>query len=181
MLETEKFLFFYGGFCSQWVHSPFVDNDSLLWFNTAEQWMMYKKAKFFNDESTAALIMETKHPREQKRLGRSTKNYNEAKWDKVKYDIVFRGNVMKFTQNSSFGKALLGTGDKTIVEASPTDAIWGIKLGLENPDILDPHKWKGQNLLGKIIMDTRDVLNRKKAYLARLDLLNTPLVNKDYL
>jgi predicted NAD-dependent protein-ADP-ribosyltransferase YbiA (DUF1768 family) len=44
---------------------------------------------------------------------------------------------------------------KGFVEASPVDGIWGIKLAENNPDADDETKWKGQNLLGKALDETR--------------------------
>ena len=43
-------------------------------------------------------------------------------------------------QNSALRSFLLSTGDKVLVEASPTDRVWGIGLGKNNPDALDPQK-----------------------------------------
>ena len=181
MFETEEYLFFYGGFCSQWLHSPFVDSDSLLCFNTAEQWMMYKKAKFFNDNATASRIKEAEHPKLQKQLGRSVKNFNDKQWDRVKENVVLRGNIMKFTQNPELRQLLLNTKDKTIVEASPTDVVWGIGLGLDSPYLLDERKWRGENLLGNILMEVRGVLQRFDAKFIAAELNELPLVKKGYL
>lgn len=52
---------------------------------------------------------------------------------------------------------LLGTGDRIIVEASPYDRIWGVGLS-ENDDDLYAGNWKGQNLLGKALMEVREKL-----------------------
>ena len=59
-------------------------------------------------------------------------------------------------QNDELRNFLLSTGDKVLVEASPSDRIWGIGLGKNNPDALDPTKWRGQNLLGFALMNVRD-------------------------
>lgn len=168
MKQTEKFVFFYGGFMSQWIESPFIDYESMLVFNTAEQWMMYKKAKYFNDVHTASLIMETPHPAEQKRLGRRVKGFNDKKWDKVKYNVVYNGNLMKFTQNEWCWSQLIMTNKLILVEASPTDKVWGIGMSQDAEGIEDRNNWQGENLLGKAIMEVRDVLMRCQATLKRL-------------
>ena len=55
---------------------------------------------------------------------------------------------------------LLSTGDSVLVEASPYDAIWGIRLAASSPEAQDPMKWRGQNLLGFALMEVRDELRR---------------------
>lgn len=42
---------------------------------------MFKKAKFFNDERIANIILNTKHPKDVKKLGRNVKNFDADKWD----------------------------------------------------------------------------------------------------
>ena len=51
-------------------------------------------------------------------------------------------------------------GDSVLVEASPYDAIWGIRLAASSPESHDPMKWRGQNLLGFALMEVRDELRR---------------------
>ena len=106
--------------------------------------------------------MSLSNPYKIKALGRLVKNFNQEIWDKHKEDIVFNGNLLKFSQNKKLCKQLLATGDKEIVEASPTDTIWGIGLAETDPDIYDKSKWRGTNLLGKAIMKVRNVLKDTK-------------------
>lgn len=54
------------------------------------------------------------------------------------------------------GRFLEHTGETVLVEASPFDGIWGIKMSEDNSDIYTPEKWNGQNLLGFVLMDVRD-------------------------
>ena len=67
-------------------------------------------------------------------------------------------NMAKFSQNSRLKAILLSTEDKIIVEASPYDTIWGIGLYWEDDRVLDINKWRGQNLLGKALMEVREKL-----------------------
>lgn len=62
--------------------------------------MMYWKAKIFNDEDTAILILKAKTPKEQKALGRKVKNFNTEEWNKVCKLIVYNGNYLKFQHTS---------------------------------------------------------------------------------
>ena len=139
---------------SQWYPCQFeVDG---VTYTSAEQYMMAEKARLFGDEKIRTEILRTSDPRKCKALGRKVKNFDKAVWDKRKENIVRNGNFEKFMQNSALRSLLLSTGDKVLVEASPTDRVWGIGLGKNNPDALDPKKWRGQNLLGFILMAVRN-------------------------
>ena len=127
-------------------------------YYSCEQYMMAKKAKLFNDEKVYDMIMSIMNPSVQKELGRMVSNYNQDVWDKHKFDIVVNANYLKFTQDETLKKLLLSTRDKTIVEASPEDTIWGIGLLYNDNRVLDESNWQGENLLGKAIMKVRTML-----------------------
>jgi hypothetical protein len=68
---------------------------------------------------------------------------------------VTRGNEAKFGQNDALKHHLLSTCDEVLVEASPTDAIWGIGLAADDPAAGAPESWRGLNLLGFALMRVR--------------------------
>jgi len=174
----------YGAF-SQWADTPFVVNVSELHvqlekldeehdvnyytdlsyvqeffkgdpreFHCTEQWMMLMKALLFRDKMRADEIMVETDARKIKRIGRQIKDFDTNVWDKYKFGLVQIGNYFKFSQNDEIKDLLVGTGRKILVEASPYDKIWGI--GISAPFASnDPEEWKGQNLLGKVLMEVR--------------------------
>ena len=68
------------------------------------------------------------------------------------------GNLLKFSQSSELERILLDTGDAILVEASPYDRIWGIGMKEDHRNATKPELWKGQNLLGRALMDVRAML-----------------------
>ncbi len=122
---------------------------------------MSEKAKLFNDQEIYQLILKDNVQAKIKKLGRQVKNFNKEIWDKNKENIVVNGNVLKFSQNEDLKDFLIETGDKILVEASPHDKIWGIGMDANNPDVYDPNKWKGENLLGFSLMQVRDIIKNK--------------------
>ena len=133
-----------------------------LSFNCCEQWMMANKALLFRDVYTFERIMEELSPKKQKALGREVVNYNQKMWDLYKYQIVLKGNLIKFYDNPDVQEFLLSFNVHTIfVEAAPWDKIWGIGLAPDDPRALDIYKWEGENLLGMAIGATRKKLHRK--------------------
>ncbi|GHA98311.1 hypothetical protein GCM10009069_21460 [Algimonas arctica] len=144
---------FLKGFLSQWHPSNFsVDG---IAFGNAEQFMMYKKATLFGDGMIAEKIVAAKHPSDHKRLGQQVRGFIQQDWDANKVEIVHAGNWAKFTQNKGLRKKLLATGNAILVEANPKDIIWGVGLAENDPDITNPDCWRGQNLLGEILMRVR--------------------------
>lgn len=139
---------------SNWYPSKFTHNG--INFTRGEQYMMYQKAMLFGDSEVAQAILLTDNPKEQKDLGRLVRNYDDAKWAAVRVDVMVEGLFEKFNQNEYLKQALLDTGDTEIVEASPYDRIWGIGWTEEDPEAQDKSKWRGQNLLGIVLMKVRD-------------------------
>ena len=55
---------------------------------------------------------------------------------------------------------LLDTGNLVLVEPSARDKVWGVGLAENDPLIENEKNWKGQNLLGKALMDIRAELRQ---------------------
>ena len=150
-----KYELFWGGpFSNFYPCKITVDG---LEFNTTEQYFMFKKAITFGDFGTAVEIFISTEPKEQKKLGRRVEGFREDIWNRVARDFMFRANMAKYTQNDSLRSILCRT-KLPLVEASPYDKIWGVGLGADNPDVQDKDKWQGQNWLGEILTEIRDII-----------------------
>lgn len=152
MIITDDYVLFYGGPFSNWAESPFQLDG--ITFNCSEQYFMYRKAMQFGDITSANKILKEKSPAAQKELGKKVSNYVESEWNNVRYDVMLTALREKF-QLPAFKSALLKTDNRTIVEASPYDKIWGIGLLANDPRVLNPDEWLGLNLLGKCLMQVR--------------------------
>ena len=72
-------------------------------------------------------------------------------WEDLKVDIMTAIVLAKFQQNPNLRELLLATGDRELIEGNNwNDTFWGVsnKSG------------KGQNNLGKILMDVRSYFKR---------------------
>ena len=164
MRVTDKCVYFWGEFLSNWYPARFTEarEGKTLEFFNSEQYFMYEKAKAFGDEEIAMRILfEGKNPKQAKSLGRKVKGYNDEVWNKMRYKVMLRANLLKYLQNKDIEKLLLNEefDGKNFVEASPIDRIWGI--GCDEATALDDESnWNGQNLLGKVLDEVRDILKR---------------------
>lgn len=120
-------------------------------FSSAEQFMMLHKAILFGDFDIGGKIMGTRDVREQKKLGRGIKKFEEQLWQKFKVGIVYAGNKNKFMQNPDLMHELLSTKGTTLVEAAPDDAVWGIGVTKEDARAQKRENWPGTNLLGEVL------------------------------
>lgn len=157
MNVTNKYVLFWGSIFSNFANTPYTSHDGIAFFCT-EQEFMYRKAMLFEDEETAAKILKSNDPKQVKKLGRLVKNYDDAVWSAVRFDVMYTACRSKFTNNKQAKKELLSYPGKTFVEASPFDTIWGIGVGEYDYRATNPNLWKGQNLLGKVLTQLRDEL-----------------------
>jgi ribA/ribD-fused uncharacterized protein len=160
-VQERGFEFFFGNEhpFSNW-HQAMFEVDG-VGYSCMEQFMMLQKATLFGDLEIAGLIMTAKSAREHKALGRQVKGFDEAVWREHREQIVLNGALAKFGQNDDLLKALLATGQKLLVEASPYDTIWGIGMSKDDPRATNPGQWPGQNLLGNILGRARDILREE--------------------
>jgi len=141
---------------SQWWGARFTVGEHS--YMTAEHFMMAEKVRLFGDAATCKRIVAASSPAAAKRLGREVAGFDEATWAAARFAIVVAGNVAKFGQNPALADFLRGTGDRVLVEASPTDRIWGIGLAADDASAEAPEHWRGLNLLGFALMEARRAL-----------------------
>ena len=122
--------------------------------NNSEQAFMLEKAIMF-DKSKIPFILAAKSPAEVKKLGRAVENFDPKAWDENRYQIMVDILRAKFA-NPRLKQILLNTSERELVEGSPYDAIWDGKLDWKNNKILDRRNWRGQNLLGKALIEVRE-------------------------
>ena len=142
------------GYLSNWYLSEFTVDG--IKFSSMEQYMMYEKALLFHDQEAAEKILQTDNVAEIKALGRAVQRFDDKIWIKVREEIVYRGVHEKFRQNPELAEKLERTGKEIIAECAVKDRIWGIGLSMEDENRLCIDKWRGQNLLGKILMKVRE-------------------------
>ena len=158
MKLTDKYVFFNGGVLSNWYMLKFIVDK--IQYNCGEQYMMAQKAILFGDYLTLDKIMNSSDPKEIKSFGREIKNYDDNLWSSNRYDIVKPGLYEKFNQNKYLKDFILVFGKRIFVEASINDNIWGIGMNENDPLIDNPENWKGENLLGKILSEIRDEIEK---------------------
>ena len=145
-------------FSQWWEGNPFQEGE--LSYPTAEHYMMAGKAKLFDDQEVFSKIIQSNSPGEAKELGRQVRNFDPSIWEAKRCEIVIRGNYLKFSQHELLQDFLLKTNNRILVEASPIDKIWGIGMDAKDPQVENPWNWRGTNLLGFCLMETRDLLKK---------------------
>ena len=156
---------------SQWYDCRFQADG--VQYHTAEQYMMAQKALLMGDKSTCEKIMASDNPKDYKALGREVQPFDAELWNRAKYGVVLKGNLAKFSQNPELFAFLDSTGNSILVEGSPYDDIWGVKLGIDDPRIMNPNEWQGENLLGFALMEARDILRERQQNKTE-EAINTP-------
>ena len=155
MSSTQSIIYFWkpeqeDGYLGNWYVSPFTVDGKL--FHNSEHYFMWKKVMLF-EPAQEAKILATSNPKIMNDIGQKIKNYNDTIWNNERYKVMVEALMHKFGQNEDLRKRLLATGKCELVEASPFDRIWGI--GITKADALTGVKSKGQNLLGKALMEVR--------------------------
>ena len=118
--------------------------DGLYWATVEHYFQAHK----FAGNPYTKQIRTAKTPKQAKELGRTREHPLRSDWEDVKVDLMRQAVLRKFQTHADIRTILLDTGNEEIVENS-ADAYWG--SGSDG---------SGENMLGLILMETRDILNQ---------------------
>ena len=127
-------------------------------FRHVEEYLFLKIAGFANDEISQHRIREAATPAQCKAIGRNIK-VDKKRWFPEENKVMQRALYAKFSQNEELKDFLLSTGEKTLLEASPSDRYWGIGVSLGKVASSTPLNYTGKNKLGELLMNLRTQLS----------------------
>lgn len=113
----------------------------------------YQSQKFIKDDiGTTLKIQSMSNPADCKRAANAHPMTKQMKqeWDSgLRITVMKRAVLCKFLCNTDLATTLMSTGNSVLVEDAVYDGFWG--TGSDG---------NGTNMLGKVLMETRDILNR---------------------
>ena len=128
---------------SNFAYFP-IKLDGKMWHTTEH----YFQAQKFADQQYQEKIRAERSPMIAARLGRDRKQKLRHDWESVKNNVMKKALVAKFTQHEDLKTLLISTGDAKLIEHTVNDAYWG-----------DGGDGKGQNFLGRLLMQVRDEIS----------------------
>ena len=111
---------------------------------TSEHYFQAQKFHGTEYEETIRLL---DSPMKAAEMGRNRELPLRNDWEEVKDDIMRKAVFAKFSQNIELKDQLLDTGTEIIIEKTSNDYYWGCGTN-----------GTGKNMLGIILMETREVL-----------------------
>jgi type I restriction enzyme S subunit len=113
---------------------------------------LYQACRFPHLPDVQAKIIGAKSPMTAKMTSKPHRRDSRPDWDEVRVEIMRWCLRAKLAQNwDRFGKLLLKTSDRPIVEESSRDPFWGAKP-------IDPNTLVGMNVLGQLLMELREAV-----------------------
>lgn len=126
-------------------------------YDSAERAYQAERARRLKAPDLAQQIYDCRRPNDCKRLSYYANSTPE--WDQQKREVMKSIVLAKFRQNSHHRELLLATGTKRLIEAT-TDSYWGA-AALLGSKLLSNGKWSGQNVLGTVLEEIREELQRE--------------------
>lgn len=118
---------------------------------------LYQACRFPHMPEVQQLIIGENSPMTAKMRSKPYRRVSRHDWDFVRVKIMRWCLRVKLAQNwREFGRLLLTTGDRPIVEQSSKDDFWGAKVA-------DDGTLVGMNVLGRLLMELREHLKGDEA------------------
>ena len=118
---------------------------------------LYQACRFPHMPEVQQLIIGENSPMTAKMRSKPYRRVSRHDWDFVRVKIMRWCLRVKLAQNwREFGRLLMATGDRPIVEQSRKDDFWGAKVA-------DDGTLVGMNVLGRLLMELREQLKGNEA------------------
>lgn len=145
----------FGGLSNMAAGYPLTVNG--LRISTTEA--LYQACRFPHRPEVQKEIIGQFSPMTAKMKGKPFRNDTRSDWNEVRFKIMRWCLRVKLSQHyREFGRLLLATRDRPIVEQSRKDNYWGAKVADEAGDRL-----VGQNVLGRLLMELRERIKDDEA------------------
>jgi ribA/ribD-fused uncharacterized protein len=134
-------------------------------YHSARQALSVELAKLFNDQAHVGSFMETESPEGIRYALEDVPggaDANRIKWTTESIRLLYEIHTEKFTNYPALSAQLLETQNAVLASTEPNDSLLGIGLSEENPIAKNPKQWTGQNLLGRSLMDIRDLIQKQQ-------------------
>lgn len=132
---------------------------------------LYQACRFPHLPQVQRMIFEEGSPMTAKMRSKPYLPETRPDWEQVRTKVMRWCLRAKLLNNwDAFSALLLATGDRPIVEDSRKDDYWGAKVG-------DDNLLAGRNVLGRLLMELREIVRNDHTRLAEL----TPLDIDDFM
>ena len=114
---------------------------------------LYQACRFPDLPDVQREIIAQQSPMTAKMKGKPHRKETRGDWDKVRHNVMRWCLRVKLAQHyKEFGRLLLATKEKPIVEQSRKDRYWGAILMHDGETLV------GENVLGRLLMELRETL-----------------------
>ena len=124
-------------------------------FASVEHAYQYTKAKTYGHDDPADQIRKAKDGKEAQKLAREIRE--DDAWNLVQVNVMTSLINEKVKSHLEFRNALIESKGYTLAEAT-SHPFWTSGLGPEMTLCTPPERYPGLNMLGKILMDEREIL-----------------------
>ncbi|MGI2116113.1 NADAR family protein [Shewanella frigidimarina] len=140
---------------------------------------LYQACRYPHAPLLQQKIIEQVSPMSAKEVSREFDHESRQDWIKIRHQVMRWCLRIKLAQNfDSFGQLLLSTKELPIVELSYKDEFWGAR-----PLINNPNELRGQNNLGRLLMELRELLKNtdeeRLKYVTSIKIPNFTLLGSD--
>lgn len=138
------------------IHQYEVDFNDVKPF-ACDDYILNKRLELIKSYDPTLMDKARGNSKEQKKFREGLQKFSQTVWSPIMVSVVENGYRRKFEIDRVAKEFLINT-QGLIVNVNLFDPIWAIGRPITHAEIKNPKLWKGNNLLGQVLMNTRNEL-----------------------